>query len=96
MGCAAELADVNYGNVQRWTAKSRPLHNADVIVIPVNECNRHWLLMLVSVPRQEIVLLDRCGPPGPRCARMRTPVRPLADARCSVCAASVHEVGACA
>lgn len=72
------MPQVNYANVRRWTCKSRPLSRADVIVIPVNECNHHWLLILVSVSRKEIVLLDRCAS-GPGMAR-----------RCHCCARRRH------
>eukprot|EP00892_Ulva_mutabilis_P000290 jgi/Ulvmu1/10261/UM060_0062.1 len=57
-GPAKGLPRVNYENVQRWTVRAQPLVGADVMVAPINECDRHWLLMLASVSRREIVLLD--------------------------------------
>lgn len=51
---------VNYSAVRAWTVRSQPLEAADVLVVPVNESNSHWITIVVCIPRKEIVLLDRC------------------------------------
>lgn len=54
-----EVLTVNYDAVRSWTAKTRPLQNSDILVVPVNESNSHWLTVVICVSRKEIVLLDR-------------------------------------
>lgn len=50
---------VNYSAVRTWTVRAQPLQTADVLVIPVNEDNSHWVTIVICIPRKEIVLLDR-------------------------------------
>jgi hypothetical protein len=57
-----EALTVNYAAVRSWTAKSTPLDVADVLVVPVNDSNQHWLTIAASLERKEIILLDRCAP----------------------------------
>lgn len=57
---SADVPTINYDAVRRWTKDRPPLVNADLIVVPVNEGDRHWMLILVSLSRKEIVMLDRC------------------------------------
>jgi hypothetical protein len=63
----AELPRVHYGAVRRWTKAALPLENADVIFVPINEGNVHWLCGAVHLRKREIILLDRCStlPPLP-------------------------------
>eukprot|EP00892_Ulva_mutabilis_P003849 jgi/Ulvmu1/1836/UM119_0055.1 len=49
---------IDYLAVQRWTRKSLPLQNKDILVIPIHENAVHWCLLIVHIPKRQILYCD--------------------------------------
>ena len=54
----AEEEGFKYSNVRRWTRKADLFHDAHLLIIPTNENNQHWYLLVIDFVKKEIRSYD--------------------------------------